>query len=150
HVASAPVASPSPPVLGDATALALCGHTRQAQRLIEDVRVRFPKDTLLRAVRIPLATAAIAINDGNPEVAIELLQSAAPYENTYPVPIYVRGLAYLKAHKPTEAASEFQKILNRSALFNEPIDALARLGLARAYALQGDTAKARTKYQDFL
>ena len=33
---------------------------------------------------------------------------------------------------------------------NSPLAALARLGLARAYALQGDAAKARASYQDFL
>jgi tetratricopeptide (TPR) repeat protein len=150
HVASATAASHNLPVLRDATALAFCGHTRQAQGLIEDVRARFPKDTLIQFVRIPLASAAIAINDGNPGAAIELLQSAAPYEKRSPGVIYVRGLAYLQAHKPAEAATEFQKILDRGAVFSLPIGALAHLGLGRAYALQGDTAKARAAYQDFL
>jgi predicted Zn-dependent protease len=105
---------------------------------------------LIQFVRIPLASAAIAINDGNPDAAIELLQSAAPYEKRSPGVIYVRGLAYLQAHKPAEAATEFQKILDRGAVFSLPIGALAHLGLGRAYALQGDTAKARAAYQGFL
>ena len=63
----------------------------------------------------------------------------------------MRGEAYLAAHEGSEAAGEFQKILDhRGIVVNEPIGALAHLGLARAYALQGDTAKAQAAYQDFL
>jgi eukaryotic-like serine/threonine-protein kinase len=49
-----------------------------------------------------------------------------------------------------EAAAEFQKILeNRGVAPLSVLHVLARPGLARAYALQGDTAKSRTAYQDF-
>jgi hypothetical protein len=66
-------------------------------------------------------------------------------------PVFVRGEAYLAAHKGSDAAAEFQKILDhRGLVLNQPIGALAHLGLGRAYVLQGDTAKARTAYQDFL
>jgi len=66
-------------------------------------------------------------------------------------PVYVKALAYLSAKQGTEAAAEFQKILtHRGIVQTEPIGSLARLGLARAYALQGDTVKARVAYQDFL
>jgi predicted Zn-dependent protease len=66
-------------------------------------------------------------------------------------PIYLRGQAYLLAGKGKEAATEFQKIVDhRGIVLNFPLGALARLGLARAYALQGDTAKSRAAYQDFL
>ena len=66
-------------------------------------------------------------------------------------PVYVRGLAYLASHRGNEAAAEFQKILDhRGIVLNEPIGALAHLQLGRAYAMQGDTAKARTAYQNFL
>jgi Tfp pilus assembly protein PilF len=63
----------------------------------------------------------------------------------------VRGEAYLAAHQGREAATEFQKILDhRGIVLNEPIGALAHLGVARAFAMQGDAAKARAAYQDFL
>jgi cytochrome c-type biogenesis protein CcmH/NrfG len=66
-------------------------------------------------------------------------------------PIYVRGEAYLAAHQGGEAAAEFQKILDhRGIVLNEPIGALAHLQLGRAYAMQGDIAKARAAYQGFL
>ena len=66
-------------------------------------------------------------------------------------PVFVRGEAYLAAHQGSEAAAEFQKIINhRGIVLNSPIGALAHLQIARAYAMQGDTAKAKAAYQDFL
>jgi len=66
-------------------------------------------------------------------------------------PVYVRAEAFLAGHQGSEAATEFQKILDhRGIVVNAPIGALAHLGLARAYALSGDTVKAKTAYQDFL
>ena len=66
-------------------------------------------------------------------------------------PVFVRGEAYLAARRGAEAAAEFQKILDHPGIvLNQPVGALARLELARAYVLQGDTTKAKTAYQDFL
>ena len=66
-------------------------------------------------------------------------------------PVFVRGEAYLAAHQGCAAAAEFQKILDhRGIVLNEPIGALAHLQIGRAYAMQGDTAKAKAAYQDFL
>ena len=92
----------------------------------------------------------------------ELLRVAVPYELGAPrssffgffgafYPVYTRGEAYLAARQGTEAAAEFQKILNhRGIVVSDPVGALARLQLARAFALSGDTAKAKSAYQDFL
>ena len=66
-------------------------------------------------------------------------------------PVYVRAEAYLSAQQGTAADGEFQKILDhRGLLWNCATGALAHLGLARALALQGDAAKARAAYNDFL
>jgi ATP/maltotriose-dependent transcriptional regulator MalT len=66
-------------------------------------------------------------------------------------PVYVRETAYLAAKRGGEAAVEFQKLLTyRAVVVNEPIGALAHLGLARAFSLEGDAAHARAAYQDFL
>jgi hypothetical protein len=66
-------------------------------------------------------------------------------------PIYVRGLAYLAAQQPVEAAAELQRIVDhRSIVLVDPIDAFARLQLARALVLTGDTVKAKSAYSNLL
>jgi hypothetical protein len=110
---------------------------------------------------LPTLRAKLAVKRGNPSEAIESLRAAASYElgqttgSTYGwtawYPIYVRGEAFLAAHQGSEAATEFQKTLDhRGVVVNGPIGALARLQSGRAYAMQGDTAKAKAAYRDFL
>ncbi len=134
-----------------AVALALAGDTTRAEKLIEDVARDFPQDTLLNNVVIPTTRAIMELQRKNPTRAIALLEAAKPYGVSDFGSIYVRGAAYLQAHDGAEAAAEFQKILDHRGV--SPLDVaypLARLGLGRALALEGQTAKARTAYQDFL
>jgi len=137
-----------------ALALAFAGDAARAQALADDLAKRFPEDTVVQFNYLPTIHAQLALDRNEASKAIETLRAAAPYElgavgGLYPV--YVRGEAYLAAHRGREAAAEFQKILDqRGVVGNEPIGALAHLGLARAYSMQGDTAKARSAYQDFL
>ena len=147
---------------GAAFTLALSGDSSRSRKFAEDLERRFPEDTAVRFSYLPALRGFLALSRGKPEEAIELLQIAAPYElgsppsafygffgNTYPV--YVRGEAYLAAHHGAEAANEFQKVLNhRGIVVSDPIGALAHWQLGRAYAMQGDTAKAKAAYQDFL
>jgi len=146
-----------------ALALARAGDAARAQALVQELEKDLPPHTMLyfglRRYWLPTIWAAIDISRKNPTKAIEVLQMAAPYELGEPppfqlgtlYPVYLRGQAYLLARQGSEAAAEFQRILDhRGIVVNEPIGALAHLGLARAYALQGDTAKARAAYQDFL
>ncbi|MGB7607537.1 MAG: protein kinase, partial [Candidatus Sulfotelmatobacter sp.] len=135
-------------------ALALVGEARDAETIAQELVRQHPTDTLINAVALPLIRAAIAMNQGNPGKAIELLQSATPYEfGMMPVvrPNYLRGLAYLKLHQGKEAANEFQKILDHPGvcIFSLPTCRLARLQLGRARAEAGDASGARTAYQDF-
>jgi eukaryotic-like serine/threonine-protein kinase len=139
-----------------ALALALSGDPAEAQKLSYDLNQRFPEGTWVRYLHLPQVQAALALGQGNPQKAIESLSAAGSYELA-PVPgmmpVYLRGEAYLAAHEGAKAAAEFQKILDHRGLVVDtptPIGALAHLGLGRAYALQGDTAKSRTAYQDFL
>jgi eukaryotic-like serine/threonine-protein kinase len=121
---------------------------------------RFPEDTIVQFNYLPSVRAQLALNHKDYSRAMQALQAATPYElgasgagyfDTALYPVYVRGEAYLAAHHGTEAAAEFQKILDhRGVVLNEPIGALAHLQLGCAYALSGDAAKARTAYQDFL
>jgi serine/threonine protein kinase/Tfp pilus assembly protein PilF len=138
-----------------AIALGLTGDAPQATRLAADLAKRFPEDTIVQFEYLPMIHAAAALQSGSANKALEALVPAALYElgttgfNLYPV--YLRGEAYLAAHQGSAAAAEFQKILDHAcAVWNNPIGALAHLGLARAYAMQGDTTKAKAAYQDFL
>jgi predicted Zn-dependent protease len=96
------------------------------------------------------------MNRKSPSLAIEALQAAVPYEmgggtGSCIYPAFIRGEAYLAIGQGPAAAAEFQKILDHRGLTRHcPTVPLAHLGLARAYALQKDTAKARSAYQDFL
>jgi serine/threonine protein kinase len=111
------------------------------------------------AKELCLRKAAIELNNNNAAQSLVYLEAAAPYELGEPpqfqvgtlYPAYIRGQAQLMAHNGTAAAVEFQKLLDhRGIVVNFVTGALARLGLARAYATQGDTAKAKAAYKDFL
>ena len=134
-----------------ANALASCGEFTQAQSIVAELTRRSPTDTVLNKILAPLVQARIELQRDNPAQAIELLETTRPFEGYALFPIvYLRGQAYLKLQKGIEAATEFQKILDhRGSQPTSPIYVMAHLGLARAAALQGDTAKARQAYQDF-
>jgi predicted Zn-dependent protease len=142
-----------------ALVLARVGDTAQAQKLAETLNKDFPQNTILQGYWLPSIRAAIEINGKNTAKAVEILQTAGPYElgQCQPFqlgmlyPVYLRGQAYLLGRQGKEAAVEFQRIIDhRGIVLNFPLGALAHLQLGRAYALQGETAKARGAYQDFL
>ena len=147
---------------GTALTLTYIGDDRRAQALTDDLGKRFPQNTLVQVSYLPTVRAKLAVNKGNALEAIENLRAATPYELGVPVPygaynwaalypVFVRGEAHLAAHQGSEAAAEFQKILDhRGIVLNSPIGALAHLQIGRAFEMQGDTAKARAAYQDFL
>jgi eukaryotic-like serine/threonine-protein kinase len=142
-----------------ALALAMCGDAAQAEKLASETSKLFSNGTLWNAVHLPAIRAAIALKRDQFANAVELLASASPYERAYPEVAYLRGLAYLDLRKGTEAAAEFEKILDHKGAnwgsdWQHPywgqFYSLSYLGLARASALAGDTAKARAAYQEFL
>jgi hypothetical protein len=147
---------------GAAFALAVSGDSSQAQALANDLEKRFPEDTSVRINYLPAIRALLALNRSEPSNAIEVLQVAAPYDLASPpssfhgffgsiYPVYVRGQAYLAAHRGAEAAAEFKKILDhRGIVVSDPVGVAARLQSGRAFALAGDTANAKAAYQDFL
>ena len=149
---------------GAAFAFALTGDSR-SQQLTDELSRRLPEDTTVRFVYAPTLSAFLALNQNRPSKAVELLQTAIPYElgianggGSEPIlgagslyPAYVRGLAYLAAHRGAEAAVEFQKILDhRSIVICDPVGVVAHVQLARAYAISGNKTKAKSAYQDFL
>jgi hypothetical protein len=148
---------------GAAFALALATEdASESQALANDLERRFGEDTSVRFNYSPALRALLALRRGETSKAVGLLEIAVPHELGTPrstihgyfgalYPVYVRGLAYLAARQSTEAAAEFQKILDhRGIVVSDPIGALARLQLGRAFALSGDKTKAKMVYQDFL
>jgi len=142
-----------------ALALARAGDTAGAEKLAAELDKNFPLDTLVQRYWLPTIRAGVALERQDPNRAVELLKVASTIELSdltgnlaiFMSPAYVRGEAWLMLRDGTRAAAEFQKFIDhRGLVVTFPWGALARLGLARAYALQGDTAKARATYQDFL
>jgi hypothetical protein len=137
-----------------ALALACTGDTARAQMLADDLDKHFPENIVVQFNYLPAIRAQLAMNRGDNAKAVNELLAAVPYGlggsgGLYVV--YVRGAAYLAARQGNEAAGEFQKILDhRGIVGNELIGALAHLQMGRAYAMLGETAKARAAYQGFL
>lgn len=144
-----------------AFALALSGDTSGSQKLAADLEKRFPEDTAVQFGYLPALRALFALAHRDTSTALERLLVALPYDRALPgtafianfgglYPVYVRGEAYLDSGRGTEAAREFQKILdNRGVVFADPIDALAHWRVGKAFALSGDNTKSRAAYQDF-
>jgi serine/threonine protein kinase/tetratricopeptide (TPR) repeat protein len=142
-----------------ALALARIGDAARAKALVGELEKRYPSNTILKLYWLPSVNAAIELNKGNSSQALVYLEAAAPYELGEPPPLqpgplypaYLRGQAYLLAHNGTAAAAEFQKVLDhRGIVLNFVTGSLAHLQLGRAYAMAGDSAKAKSAYQDFL
>jgi len=148
------LASANRPIAEEAAlAFATAGDSAHAESTAQGLTKRFPSDTLVKSLWVPTIEAQISIEQKNPARAIELLQAASPIElsvssggagiNSCMYPVYVRGQAYLSAKQGGAAVAEFQKIIDHRGLVqNCPTGALAHLGLARAYVLAGDNAKA--------
>jgi len=141
-----------------ALVLARAGDTARAEKLVAELDKAFHLNTVVQRYWLPTIRAGVALERKDPRRAIELLQTSSTIElgtpgafNVYLCPVYLRGEAYLMLNDGNAAAAEFQKFIDhRGVVGNFPWGALARLGLARAYAIRGETTKARTAYQDFL
>jgi tetratricopeptide (TPR) repeat protein len=143
-----------------AFALVLADDVTRSRGLADDLAKNFPEDTSVQYMYLPSLRALFSLNTHDAPAAIGSLQTASRFDlgmgglgftayfgRLYP--IYVRGKAYLDAHQPANAAAEFRRILDhRSIVLVDPMDAMARLQLARALVLSGDTAKAKRAYED--
>ncbi|MGA7853360.1 MAG: protein kinase, partial [Candidatus Acidiferrales bacterium] len=136
-----------------AYAFAVAGDDARAESLAAELAKQNPANTLINGYDLPAIRATIEIGRNNPAKAIDLLQIAEQYDLANGRGMrttYQRAHAFLALHKSSEAAAEFQKIVDHpGVVVNAITGALAKLGLARAYAPQGDQAKARVAYQDF-
>jgi serine/threonine protein kinase/lipopolysaccharide biosynthesis regulator YciM len=142
-----------------AIALGLAGDSQKATRIADELAQRLPEATSMQFHYLPMIRAVVAMQSGNGTKAIQAIAVGAVHEMGNPTymnflrlyPVYLHGLACLLGRQGTQAAAEFQKIIDHPGLVRtEPIGALAHLGLGRTYAMSGDTAKAKAAYQDFL
>ena len=143
-----------------ALAYALASDAIHAHSLADDLAKRFPRDTVVQSVWLPTIGAQMETGRKNPARSIEFLQAAAPYElgiisgnapNSCLYTVYVRAQTYLTRNKASSQppnSKRFWTIVDCYGIVRPA--PLAHLGLARAYIMQGDTAKARAAYQDFL
>jgi hypothetical protein len=141
---------------GAAFLLAAVGDSARAQQLADELAKESPDDTLLNKADLAVIRATLALQRNQPAQAIAQLESDIPYQfgagprSAGYEPFAIRAEAYLRTHDGTNAAAEYQKILDHRGLDPvSPLYSLAHLGLGRAYALQGDNAKAKSAYQDF-
>ena len=141
-----------------AIALGLAADSQKPLHVAEDLAQRFPENTSIRFHFLPMIRAAVAIHSANRSKAMEVCAAEARFEMGAPqymydlrlYPVFLHGLACLAGHDGAQAAVEFQKIIDHPGItLTEPIGSLAHLGLGRAYAMSGDSAKARSAYQDF-
>jgi serine/threonine protein kinase/predicted Zn-dependent protease len=140
-----------------ALAYARAGNILPSQELVDKLNKEFPTNTLVQIYWLPVIRAAIELDRKDSSQAIELLQTPMSYDLAEPTPLqlgpmypaYLRGEAYRQEHRGKEAASEFQKILDhRGVVVNFPLGAVAHLGLARAYALEGEVLKSGAAYRE--
>jgi eukaryotic-like serine/threonine-protein kinase len=144
-----------------ALTLARAGDIGPAEKMVAELERENPLNTAINRYWLPTIRAYIAIGERHPELGVKILEAATPYDLAFPqpqfeeggllYPAFVRGKAYLLLHRGKEAAIEFQKLLDhRGVVINSPLGALARLGVAEAYAMQDDAPRARAAFQDFL
>lgn len=141
-----------------AAGLAFAGDAPKAEQFAADLSKKHPNDTLIQKVWMPVIRGEIALNRGDYEKALPLLApdqtddlglSTSGAIAPTMLPVYLRGMAYLQARRGKEAAAEFEKFFtHRGVATSQPHAAVAQLGLARAYAIAGDDAKARVAYQN--
>ena len=140
-----------------AAALSSAGDLTKSGSIVADLQREFPEDLFLTQIMIPMVQASQYLQKNQPKEAIARLESVRPYEfgsgphGTGSWANHLRATAYLKLGDGTKSAAEFQRILDHPGVaISDPLYALARLNLGRAYVLQGDMGRARTAYQDFL
>lgn len=134
-----------------ALAFALAGDAAKAQPLIQELEEKHPKDSLVNQVWLPEIKAALELRKYNAHGALALLEATKRYESAAAFSSQtLRSIVYLKLGQGAQAAAEARKILDHRG--QGPLSLLwpmAHLTLARASAMQGDTAQARKSYQEF-
>jgi DNA-binding winged helix-turn-helix (wHTH) protein/tetratricopeptide (TPR) repeat protein len=132
--------------------LAKTGDAKRAEAICKSLEKENPENTFLREYWLPLIYGEIALSGGDATSAVTAVEPAMAFNAGYGrmYPAYFRGQLLLQTRDGVGAATEFQKVIDHPTIVvNQPYGALAKLGLARAYAVQGKTELARVAYQAF-
>ena len=132
-------------------AAAICGNAKAALPLADDLRRKFPEDTLIQDVFLPLTRAYLALAAGRPAEAADAAKTTKPYDALYPGS-YLQGLAYLQLKSPVQALAAFQSALKSRGVIAQnlpPFYAQAQLGIARSLVMEGNKLDARKAYEAF-
>jgi tetratricopeptide (TPR) repeat protein len=143
-----------------ALAFGLAGDVKQSDALRKELHDRFPEDTIVNRIYLPVLSAVLALDKGDANEAVEDLQVATTGEmamvgdgsamlgNVHSP--YIRGEALFRAGRVKEGIAEFQKIVDHPGIrFTDPIGSLAYLQITRGYHLLGDRMNARGAYETF-
>jgi DNA-binding winged helix-turn-helix (wHTH) protein/tetratricopeptide (TPR) repeat protein len=135
-----------------ALVLARTGDISNAEDEAKKANAQAPQDTILNSAALACVQAAIDLQRHDPEAALQALGKTRPFDFnivTALAPAYYRGLAYLQANQPQEAAKEFQRILDhRNVMPYSLYVSLSQLELGRALQLSGDSAAASLAYDE--
>jgi len=138
-----------------AIAYVAAGDVAKSEALLQSALRDAPENHFIQAMISPQVRATQLLAKNQPAEALNTLEALRSYEfgtgprAIGPTPVFLRGTAYLKMHEGAKAASEFQRVLDHRGASGWAIEyPLSQLGLGRAWAMQGDNAKARTAYQD--
>jgi DNA-binding winged helix-turn-helix (wHTH) protein/tetratricopeptide (TPR) repeat protein len=131
-----------------AKAIATAGDVEQAEALAAKLDQNFPEDTFQQKVLLPIVRSIIESKRGDALKAVDELAPVTQYPNG--AVSYHRGQAYLGAREYAKAATEFEKVIDHRGWPEWELFApLSQLGLAQAYALQGDKDESRKAYDVF-
>jgi tetratricopeptide (TPR) repeat protein len=133
-----------------ARVLAEVGDAGEVEALIAELDERWPRDTLIQGATIPEARALLALRAGDPVEAVDILETARPFERSYQDTIRIRGQAHLMNEEPAKAVAEFETLAGLETAFPIwTIHSMAHLWLGRAHLADGDTDAARAAYETF-
>jgi eukaryotic-like serine/threonine-protein kinase len=135
-------------LMQSAQALGEAGDATQAEALTAKLERLFPEDTFQQNVILPVIHSIIERQRGNAAKAVDLLAPATQYPNV--LVFYHRGQAYMVGGEYAKAAADFEKVISHRGWPEwEVFGQLSRLGLAQAYARQGDLEDSRKAYDEF-
>jgi tetratricopeptide (TPR) repeat protein len=135
-------------LFGCSHALGQATDTSAAEALAVRLNDLFPEDTFQQKVLLPITHSSIQRARGNLRAAVDLLSPVTQFPNV--VVFYNRARAYMAAGDQAKAVADFQTVIDNPGWPSwELFEPLSQLGLAQAYAKQGDSENSRKAYDGF-